>query len=42
MILKKWDNIPENLKNEETKKYYDILSKKKGQLVLKRLIDIVA
>lgn len=42
MILKKWDDIPENLKNEETKKYYDILSKKKGQLVLKRLFDIVA
>ena len=42
MILKKWDDIPENVKNEEVKKYYDILSKKKGQLVLKRLFDIVA
>ncbi|WP_084666249.1 sugar transferase [Clostridium collagenovorans] len=29
------------MKNEEVKKYYDILEKKKGQLFLKRLFDIV-
>ena len=41
MILRKWDNIPENIKNEETKKYYDILSHKKIHLVLKRIFDII-
>ncbi|MBR1802795.1 MAG: sugar transferase [Clostridia bacterium] len=41
MIFKKWDAIPENLKNEETKKYYDILSRKKIQLCLKRIFDFM-
>lgn len=40
MLLKKWDDLPDCMKNNEVKKYYDILSKKKGQLVLKRLFDI--
>lgn len=42
MILKKWQNIPENLKNEEVKKYYDILSHKKVSLIIKRIFDIIA
>lgn len=42
MILKKWQNIPESLKNEEVKKYYDILSHKKVSLIIKRIFDIVA
>lgn len=40
MILKKWDNLPEFMKCDEVKEYYDILSRKKGNLVLKRLFDI--
>lgn len=40
MLLRKWDDLPDFMKNKEVKKYYDILSKKKGQLVLKRLFDI--
>lgn len=40
MLLKKWDDLPDCMKNNEVKKYYDILSKKEGQLVLKRLFDI--
>lgn len=40
-MLKKWEKLPENLKNEETEKYYKILSHRKIQLFLKRLIDIV-
>ncbi len=40
-MLKKWDKLPENLKNEETEKYYKILSHKKIQLFFKRLIDII-
>lgn len=41
MILKKYEQLPENLKNEEVKKYYDILSKKKVSLVIKRAFDII-
>lgn len=40
MLLRKWDDLPDFMKNKEVKKYYDILSKKKGQLVLKRFFDI--
>jgi lipopolysaccharide/colanic/teichoic acid biosynthesis glycosyltransferase len=41
MILKKWDDLPEEFKNSEVKVYYDILSKKKFNLLLKRIFDIV-
>lgn len=40
MLLKKWNDLPEYMKNKEVKKYYNILSKKKSQLVLKRFFDI--
>lgn len=41
MILRKWDDLPEYMKCDEVKVYYDILSRKKGSLVLKRIFDIV-
>ena len=41
MILKKWEDLPEEFKNSEVKVYYDILSKKKFSLLLKRIFDIV-
>ena len=41
MILKKWENIPDNIKNVKTKEYYDILNSKKITLFLKRLFDII-
>lgn len=41
MFLKKWDDLPEFMKCDEVKVYYDILSRKKGSLVLKRIFDIV-
>ncbi|MBR5227170.1 MAG: sugar transferase [Clostridia bacterium] len=41
MFLKKWEDIPSNLKNEETKRYYEILNKKKWVLGFKRIIDII-
>lgn len=41
MYLKKWDSIPESMKNEEVKKYYDIISKKRFSLILKRFFDII-
>ncbi len=41
MILKKWEQLPDELKNDEVKKYYDILAKKKVSLFFKRVFDIV-
>lgn len=40
MIMKKWDELPEEIKNDKTKKYYDIISKKKCSLIVKRIFDI--
>lgn len=41
MILKKWENLPKEMQTPEVKEYYDILCKKKGQLLLKRIFDVV-
>lgn len=41
MILCKWDNLPDNMRIKEVRPYYDILAKKKGQLLLKRIFDFV-
>lgn len=40
-MLLKWENLDESLQCEAVKKYYDILSKKKGSLFIKRMFDIV-
>ena len=42
MLLKKWDDLPIFMKNDEVRKYYDVLSKKRVHLWLKRLFDIAA
>ncbi len=39
-MLKKYDKLPANLQNDDVKKYYDILKKKKVYLFIKRLFDI--
>ena len=41
MILRKWEKLPEWLKNDSTKCYYDILTRKKFDLFLKRIFDFV-
>jgi len=41
MILKKWEDFPEEMKNEYVKKYYDQISNKKVSLISKRLFDIL-
>ena len=41
MILKKYNDLPENMKNDKVKEYYDILSRKKVNLFLKRFFDIM-
>lgn len=39
-MLKKWNDLPDFMKNEEVKPYYEILKKKKISLVLKRCMDL--
>ena len=39
MILKPWNELPENLRTEAVKPYYDVLSKHRVSLVLKRIFD---
>ena len=41
MGFRKWEDIPEFMKCDEVKEYYDILVKKKGALGLKRGFDVV-
>ncbi len=41
MMLRKWDDLPNFMKKDEVKVYYDILTKKKAQLGIKRVLDIV-
>ena len=38
-MLKKWEDLPENMKVESIKPYWEILNRKRGQLVLKRFFD---
>lgn len=40
MILRKWENLPPKMQVPEVKEYYDLLSKRKFQLVLKRAFDV--
>ena len=40
-MLKKWDKLPEYMRNDEVKKYYDILKRKRMSMVIKRMFDIV-
>jgi lipopolysaccharide/colanic/teichoic acid biosynthesis glycosyltransferase len=42
MILRKWKDIPENMRNESVRKCYDQLKRKNISLFLKRLFDVVA
>lgn len=40
MILKKWEELPDQLRIEAVRPYYDSLKKKQFSLVLKRVFDI--
>lgn len=39
--MKKWEELPEEMKNREVLRYYEILQKKRGALVAKRIFDVV-
>lgn len=41
MILRKWEDLPEDMQTPEVRKYYDILAKRKCSLALKRVFDII-
>lgn len=41
MILCRWEELPENMRVPEVRRYYDILSRKKGTLAAKRILDII-
>lgn len=40
-MLKRWNDLPDFMKNEDVKPYYDILKRKKISLVLKRGMDLL-
>lgn len=42
MILKNWEDLPEQLRTEVVRPYYDALSARRAGLAAKRLFDIVA
>ena len=41
MILKKWEQLPDNMRIQQVEAYYTILRKKRAGLIAKRLFDIV-
>lgn len=40
-MLRKWENLPEFMKTPEVRSYWEILWKKRGQLVFKRVFDLI-
>ena len=40
-MLKPWDSLPDHMKNPAVREYYDILDKKRGSLLMKRVFDVV-
>ena len=41
MILKKWECLPEALRTDAVRPYYDMLKKKQFSLFFKRVFDIL-
>lgn len=41
-MLRKWDALPEFMRVAEVKPYWEILNKRRGQLLLKRVFDFMA
>ena len=39
--MRKWEKLPDEIRNDAVRPYYDVLCKKTGSLVLKRLFDII-
>ncbi len=41
MVLRRWEDLPSNIKNHSVRKYYDILYKRRFSLFIKRIFDIL-
>lgn len=41
VMLKRWDDLPEFMRNDVVRSYWEVLDKKRGQLILKRVFDLV-
>ena len=41
MILKKWEALPEQLRTDAVRPYYDLLARRRGSLLLKRCFDVI-
>lgn len=41
MILRKWEELPEFMRTDEVRPYYEVLNKRRGSIVLKRAMDLV-
>lgn len=41
-LLRRWESLPDYMRNSEVREYYNILSKRQGSLLLKRGFDLVA
>ena len=41
MMLKRWEDLPEQMRTEELRPYYDALLQKRGALAAKRVFDLV-
>lgn len=39
MLLKRWEDLPDIMRNDEVRPYYDVLQKHKVSLILKRIFD---
>ena len=40
-MLKKWEDLPDFMKTEEVRPYWESLNRKRGQLAAKRLFDVI-
>ena len=40
-MLKKWDDLPDFMRVDEVRPYWEVLNKKRGQLILKRIFDFI-
>lgn len=41
VVLKKWEDLPDFMRVDEVRPYWEILDKKRGQLLFKRVFDLV-
>ena len=42
MVLRKWEDLPDFMRIPEVRPYWEILDKRRGQLLFKRLFDMLA